>query len=89
MRGFISTIAVAGLLAIGLTGCLAEEAPEGGSEGDAPAADVAAKCATCEKGRGGEDLFCEDCKKGFVGGEEATTCPTCFIEKQGGPACPT
>jgi hypothetical protein len=46
---------------------------------DAPA------CATCAKGAT-EDLWCDGCKQGFVGGQ-AVTCKGCYDEKKGGAAC--
>jgi len=91
MRGFISTLAMTGLMAIGLAGCYAE-VPADSGDGEVVVEEVdeeVVECANCAKGAAGEDVFCAECSKGYVGGEEVTACVTCFAEKTGGPPCPT
>ena len=39
-------------------------------------------CATCAKGKAGENLWCDDCNAGYVGGEK-TGCQSCFEGKTG------
>jgi len=89
MRGFISTLAMAGVLAFGLAGCTAEESADTGDGDEVVVEEEVVECAECAKGKAGEAVFCEECSKGYVDGAEATECKGCFAAKTGGPACPT
>ena len=71
-----------GALALATTGCEAKVE-------DAPPADTDEACADCAKGKGGDNVWCEDCSHGFIDGEMATECKGCFEAKTGGVACKT
>jgi hypothetical protein len=74
------------LLFAAIVGC-GESSTEKTSSPDSPAKSADA-CATCEKGKTGESVWCDSCKAGYVKGEKVT-CQGCFTAKSGGPACPT
>ena len=42
-------------------------------------------CDLCARGEAGENLWCDECSVGFVGGEKVT-CEACFTGKSGGTA---
>jgi len=75
MRMF-AVLLVVGVIGLGTMGC---------SMLCCPATAKAAACQ-CADGKGGKDLWCADCNKGYVGGK-AVTCKGCFAAKTGGEAC--
>lgn len=74
-----------------LVGCAAGTVS--GSSEPAPAVALGAEadsaehqgCDLCERGKAGENLWCDECKVGFVGGDQVK-CQPCFQGKSGGTA---
>ena len=42
-------------------------------------------CDLCRRGQAGENLWCDECAAGFIGGERVA-CKPCFAGKSGGTA---
>ncbi len=90
----ILTMVATGLLVASLTACSAETGDGGAAPaepaGETPTApaDEEGACEACAKGKAGEDVFCAECKAGYVGGDNVTACAGCFAAKTGGPDCP-
>ncbi|RMG17029.1 MAG: hypothetical protein D6731_04870 [Planctomycetota bacterium] len=75
---FLALFLCAGLLLAAPLGCASKQAA-----GD----DAAAPACVCEKGKQGENVWCESCKVGYVDGKKVK-CQDCYKAKTGqGPAC--